>query len=65
MQQQDVQNRRKARQKKARRKRLKICFVFFVLMALVKLAIMCFTVFFPIKRISVSGSEIYSKAEIK
>lgn len=64
MQQQDVQNRRKARQKKARRKRLKICFVFFVLMALITLAIMCFTVFFPIKRISVSGSEIYSKAEI-
>ena len=25
---------------------------------------MCFTVFFPIKRINVSGSEIYSKSEI-
>lgn len=64
MQQQDVQRRRKMRQKKARRRRLKICFVFFLLIALITLAIMCFTVFFPIKRISVSGSEIYTKSEI-
>ncbi len=64
MQQKDVEKRRKARQRKARRRRLKMCFVLFIIAALITLVIMCFTVFFPIKRISVSGSKIYSKAEI-
>ena len=64
MQQQDVQKRRKARQRKARLRRLKICLIVFVLIALITLGIMCFTVFFPINRINVSGSEIYSKSEI-
>lgn len=62
--QSDVNMRRKERQRKIRRRRLKIAFVFFLIIALITLAIMCFTVFFPIKRISVSGSEIYSKNEI-
>lgn len=62
--QSDVNKRRAARQKKARRRRLKIAFVLFLIIAFITLAIMCFTVFFPIKRISVSGSEIYSKSEI-
>ena len=64
MQQTDVEKRRKARQRKARRRRLKICFILFIIAALITLVIMSFTIFFPIKRISVSGSEIYSKAEI-
>lgn len=64
MMQSDVNKRRAARQKKARRRRLKIAFIFFLIIALITLAIMCFTVFFPIKRINVSGSEIYSKSEI-
>lgn len=62
--QSDVNKRRAARQKKARIRRLKIAFVFFLIIALITLAIMCFTVFFPIKRINVSGSEIYSKSQI-
>lgn len=62
--QSDVNKRRAARQKKARRRRLKITFIFFLIIALITLAIMCFTVFFPIKRINVSGSEIYSKSQI-
>ncbi len=64
MQQSDVEKRRKARQRKARRRRLKICFVLFLFAAFVTLGIMCFTVFFPIKRISVTESQNYSKAEI-
>lgn len=64
MMQSDVNKRRAARQKKARRRRLKIAFIFFLIIALITLAIMCFTMFFPIKRINVSGSEIYSKSEI-
>ena len=62
--QSDVQKRRAERRKKIRRRRLKIAFIFFLIIAVVIFAIMCFTVLFPIKRISVSGSEIYSKAEI-
>ncbi|MBQ8740786.1 MAG: FtsQ-type POTRA domain-containing protein [Clostridia bacterium] len=60
----EVNKRRAQRQKKARRRRLKTAFIFFLIIALLTLAIMCFTVFFPIKRINVSGSEIYSKSEI-
>ena len=57
--QSDVQKRRAERRKKIRRRRLKIAFIFFLIIAVVIFAIMCFTVLFPIKRISVSGSEIY------
>ncbi len=60
----DVNYRRAVRQKKARRKRLKIAFILFLIMAIITLAIMCFTIFFPIQRINVSGSEIYSKSQI-
>ncbi len=60
----EVNRRRKARQKKARRRRLKITFILFLIIAFITLAIMCFTVFFPIKRINVSGSKIYSKSQI-
>lgn len=60
----DVNRRRAARQRAARRRRLKIAFILFLIAAFITLAIMCFTVFFPIKRINVSGSEIYSKSQI-
>ena len=60
----DANQRRAVRQKKARRRRLKIAFIMFLIISLITLAIMCFTVFFPIKRINVSGSESYSKSQI-
>lgn len=62
--QSDVNKRRAKRQKAARRRRLKAAFIFFLIIILITLIIMCFTVFFPIKRINVSGSEIYSKSQI-
>lgn len=62
--QSDINKRRASRQRIARRRRLKIAFIFFLIIALITLAIMCFTVFFPIKRINVSGSNIYSKSEV-
>ncbi len=62
--QSEVNKRRAVRQKKARKRRLKIAFVFFIIIALITVGIMCFTLFFPIKRISVSGSEIYNKSQI-
>ena len=66
--QSEVNKRRKQRQKQARKRRLAIAFIsFFVLsiiVALVTLVVMCFTVFFDVKQINVSGSEIYSNAEV-
>ena len=62
--QKDVEKRRAQRRKKIRRRRIRAAFIFFIAIALVTLLIMCFTVFFPIKRISVSGSKIYKNAEI-
>lgn len=62
--QSDVQKRRAMRRKKARRRHLKIFSLFILTVALIVSFILCFTTFFPIKRISVSGSKIYSKAEI-
>lgn len=60
----NVNKRRAMREKKARRKHLMVAFAFFIIIALITLAIMCFTVFFPIKKINVSGSEIYTKSQI-
>lgn len=60
----DVNYRRATRQKKARRRRLRTAFVLFLIIAIITLVIMCFTVFFPIQRINVSGSKIYSNAQI-
>ncbi len=62
--QSDVNKRRKERQRKIRRRRLKVAFIFFLIISLITLTVMCFTVFFPIKRISVSGSKIYSNSQI-
>lgn len=62
--QNDVQKRRAARQKKARRRQLKILLIFFLIIALITLIIMCFTVFFHVKRISVSGSKKYTNSQI-
>jgi len=62
--QSDVQKRRSARRKKIRRRRLKIALVFFVVIAIFTLAIMVFTVFFPIEHITASGSKLYSNSEI-
>ncbi len=62
--QSDIDKRRRERRKKIRQRRLKTVFILFLIIALIALAIMCFTTFFPIKRISVSGSKIYTKSEI-
>ncbi len=61
----DVEKRRAMRRRQIRRRRLIIGFIFFLIVAVIAFAIMCFTVLFPIKNITVSGSEIYTKKEIK
>ncbi len=55
---------RKMRQRKARKRRLIIGFVFFLTALVVTSAILCVTVFFPIKSITAVGSKIYSSSEI-
>ena len=60
----DVNRRRAARQRAARRKRLKTAFILFLIIALITLAIMCFTVFFQVKIIKSTGSKIYSGSQI-
>lgn len=60
----DVNRRRAARQKKARQKQLKILLLFFIILAVITLVIMCFTVFFKVEKISVSGSKLYSPSDI-
>lgn len=62
--QSDVKQRRAQRQKQIRRRRIKFAFIIFLLTSIIVFAIMCFTIFFPIKRINISGSEIYSKEQI-
>lgn len=57
--QSDVNQKRAMRRKKARRRRIKIAFIFFLIITLITLAIMCFTVFFKIKEVKVTGSAIY------
>lgn len=60
----DVNSRRAARQKKARRRQLKILLIFFIIIAIITLVIMCFTVFFKVEKVNVTGSKIYSKSQI-
>lgn len=55
---------RKARQRRARKKRMITGFIVFVIIALITLVILSLTVFFPIERITASGSKIYTSEEI-
>ncbi len=55
---------RKMRQRKARKKKLITSFVFFLTALLITAVILCLTVFFPIENITSSGSKIYSSEEI-
>ena len=52
------------RQKKIRKRRLAAFFVIFVILAVCTAVVLSFTVFFPIKRIDIQGSKIYSAEEI-
>ena len=60
----EVNKRRAARQKQARKRHLIVALIILMIIALITLVIMCFTTFFDINHISTTGSEIYSKEEI-
>ncbi len=55
---------RALRQKKLRKRRARVIFCLFLILLLLIGTILCFTVFFPIKAIKVTGSKIYTAEEI-
>lgn len=63
--QSDVKKRRIERQRIARRRHLLIGFIFFLIVALIALAIMCFTVFFKVEKLEVTGNKIYTAEEVR
>lgn len=55
---------RKERQKKIRKRRIKVFFILFMLVLLVTGAVLSLTVLFPIKNITAKGSKIYTAEQI-
>lgn len=55
---------RKARQKKARKKRLVTRLIVLIVVLAITAVVLCLTVFFPITKITASGSKIYTSEEI-
>ncbi len=55
---------RKARQRKARKKKAVISLIFTIIVLFITAVILCLTVFFPIETVSATGSKIYSDKEI-
>lgn len=55
---------RAIRQKKIRKRRLKIFFTFLVIFLIVTTVTLCLTVFFPIEKINFTGSKIYSSGKL-
>ncbi len=62
--QDDFLRKRIARQRKIRKRRLKIFFTLFVIFLLGLSVILCLTVFFPIENLSARGSQLYKAQEI-
>ena len=55
---------RKARQKKARKKRLITSLIVLIIALVITVVALCLTVFFPITKITATGSKIYTSEEI-
>lgn len=55
---------RAIRQKKIRKRRLKIFFTFLVISLLITTVALCLTVFFPIEKINFTGSKMYSESQL-
>lgn len=63
--QSDVNKRRAERRKKARKKHLLFTGLILLILSLIVLVILCFTVFFSVKNVSVSGTEVYTVEQVK
>lgn len=55
---------RAIRQKKIRKRRLKIFFVIMLILSILTSVILCLTVFFPIEKINFKGSKIYTSEQL-
>ena len=55
---------RQERQKKIRKRRIRAFFIMFMILTLCVGAVLCLTVFFPIEKVVIKGSKIYSVDEI-
>ena len=55
---------RQERQKKIRKRRIRAFFIMFMILTLCVGAVLCLTVFFPIEKVVIKGSKIYSVEEI-
>ena len=55
---------RQERQKKIRKRRIRAFFIIFMLVALCVGGVLCLTIFFPIEKVIIKGSKIYSVEEI-
>ena len=62
--QEDVNRRRKERRRKIRKKRIISGLISFFILSLVVLAILCVTVFFPVERVTVTGSKKYTPQQV-
>lgn len=62
--QDDFLRKRAERQRKIRKRRLRITFVVFTVLLLCTAVILSLTVFFPIEVISISGNSLYSESQI-
>lgn len=65
MTQEEFLRRRKERQRRIRKRRLFIFLVFLILSLIATGVILCLTVFFPIEKITVKGSEKYTPEQIE
>ena len=52
------------RQKRIRKRRIIIFLIFLIILLIITGTILCFTVFFPITKISIKGSLVYTEAQI-
>lgn len=55
---------RAIRQKKIKKRRLKILLSFIIIFIIILGVVLCYTVFFPIEKINFSGSKLYSQSEL-
>ena len=60
----DINKRRAQRRKKIRKKRLRIFFAFTLITAVAVMVVLSLTVLFPVKKVTASGSKLYSSEQI-
>lgn len=60
----EIEKKRAIRRKKARKRRIVTGFIFFILLSLSVTAALAVTVLFPVKKVNVSGSKLYTQKQL-